>query len=494
MKTLLSLSALLLVVLVPGYLFGQAPSNDPCSNPYVLDAGETLCGESLDDATTQATDGETYSTCTSAGTERSMWYRFTAVDDSMSLSLYDASTGVITNSWWDCAVYHTSSCFPKFAGVGGTGITCAEANNINNNDKAITVKLTSLVVNEVYTVQVTYKPGNSNAPDYCITLAPITACGTCTYPCGAACVFTYPPTQSQVLSSCIAYKPSPALEGTQTTTVCFTFVANKINMNAGLYLSNPQTGGVCSGETWNWSLYNTSCTSVQTGTQTTNIIGSSASPLTVGQTYTLCYTITSSSSCYSDAFYPYVYPNEPLPIQLISFNGAQDGSDITLSWTTETELNNDYFVVQRSTDGINFADLAIIEGNGTSISRQTYSYSDPDPITGLNYYRLAQVDIGADYSAFSIGVDEGKVHLSQQVAVTYEPVLLYHFNLTDSYASIELLQPGQSSVIVFDERGVVMYNQSYDGSASMKIPTTEKRGIWFACLIRGDEKKLMRAF
>jgi hypothetical protein len=477
-------------------VMAQAPANDPCSNPTTLLPGVEVCGESLDNATTQSDEGEKYSTCTTAGTERSVWYHFTALDDSVSLSMYENGTGVITNSYWDASVYSSTTCFPKYSGVGGTGIACAQANDVNNNDKAIVISLTNLTVNQTYTLQVTYKPGNSNAPDYCITYDTAKTCGSCANPCADACVFTYSPTQAQVTSSCTADKATPALEGTQTTTVCYTFIANDLRMNAGILLNNPQTSSICSDVTWDWNLYNSSCSLLQTGTSESPFLGTSSAPLVVGTSYRICYTITSPSTCYADAFYPYVYPNPALPITLLSFTGAQTLDAVNLTWTTESEVNNDFFVVQRSTDGINFDDIGTVDGNGTSIYKHSYAFSDPAPMGGINYYRLLQVDFGALYSpmAATTGDDKGKVHLSEIVAVTFSPVEWYHFSVTPEYASVELLRPGQSYVVIFDQSGVIVYSEVFLSPSTIRIPTNRKAGIWYACVIHEGKKELMGAF
>lgn len=84
-----------------------------------------------------------------------------------------------------------------------------------------------------------------------------------------------------------------------------------------------------------------------------------------------------------------------LPITLSSFIGEQkDGANV-LTWTTESELNNKGFELQRSTDGINFSPISFVDTkapNGNSASKLTYLYIDRSFMDGNNYYRLRQVD------------------------------------------------------------------------------------------------------
>ncbi|MDQ6843831.1 MAG: T9SS type A sorting domain-containing protein, partial [Bacteroidota bacterium] len=82
-----------------------------------------------------------------------------------------------------------------------------------------------------------------------------------------------------------------------------------------------------------------------------------------------------------------------LPITLSSFD-AQKTSDqeVKLTWTTETEFNNDKFIIQRSGDAIGFKNIATIPSLGNSNNRQLYSAIDSRPFAGKNFYRLMQKD------------------------------------------------------------------------------------------------------
>ena len=83
-----------------------------------------------------------------------------------------------------------------------------------------------------------------------------------------------------------------------------------------------------------------------------------------------------------------------LPVTLISFAATADRPSHTVSvnWTTATEINNDYFEVQRSSDGINFTTIGIVKGNGNSQQIIDYNFLDLQPGNGVQYYRLIQHD------------------------------------------------------------------------------------------------------
>ncbi|MEM6269341.1 MAG: T9SS type A sorting domain-containing protein [Bacteroidota bacterium] len=87
-----------------------------------------------------------------------------------------------------------------------------------------------------------------------------------------------------------------------------------------------------------------------------------------------------------------------LPIELGSFSGKMTETGAELQWTTLTETNNDFFSLERSPDGNDFAEFAEIAGAGTSTTPQQYRFTDPAPFAGRTYYRLRQTDFDGTFS------------------------------------------------------------------------------------------------
>ncbi|MBK7856556.1 MAG: SBBP repeat-containing protein [Bacteroidetes bacterium] len=88
----------------------------------------------------------------------------------------------------------------------------------------------------------------------------------------------------------------------------------------------------------------------------------------------------------------------PLPIELLSFNATPNKKTIDLTWATATELNNDFFTIEKSKDGNEFEDVAKVDGAGNSNQVIEYSFTDKNPYNGLSYYRLKQTDFNGDFS------------------------------------------------------------------------------------------------
>jgi hypothetical protein len=93
----------------------------------------------------------------------------------------------------------------------------------------------------------------------------------------------------------------------------------------------------------------------------------------------------------------------PLPITLLSFNAVWNDARQTearIFWSTASELNNDYFDVERSADGSFWQHIDRVQGAGTSTQTLNYEILDKNPLNGISYYRLRQVDFdgNATYS------------------------------------------------------------------------------------------------
>ncbi|MFD1629871.1 FISUMP domain-containing protein [Pseudopedobacter beijingensis] len=84
--------------------------------------------------------------------------------------------------------------------------------------------------------------------------------------------------------------------------------------------------------------------------------------------------------------------NNTAPVNLINFRLKKGTNYTVISWETVSEQNNDYFVVERSSNGKNFKELTKISGKGTTTEKQDYTFTDYFPLGGVNYYRLIQTD------------------------------------------------------------------------------------------------------
>lgn len=88
------------------------------------------------------------------------------------------------------------------------------------------------------------------------------------------------------------------------------------------------------------------------------------------------------------------------PVELVSFTGeyVADIEGVLLEWTTVSEINNEYFEIQRSSDQFTFLPIGTVDGAGTRQDSLQYSFVDRDPYPGRAYYRLQLVDYDGSYT------------------------------------------------------------------------------------------------
>lgn len=91
--------------------------------------------------------------------------------------------------------------------------------------------------------------------------------------------------------------------------------------------------------------------------------------------------------------------NPLLPVDLAFFNAqpTKEGQ-VAITWSTITEQDNDFFVLERSIDGQNFFVLDTLDGAGTSNTTKSYTYTDSYPVAGSNYYRLKQTNYDGKFN------------------------------------------------------------------------------------------------
>lgn len=87
--------------------------------------------------------------------------------------------------------------------------------------------------------------------------------------------------------------------------------------------------------------------------------------------------------------------DSPLPVELLAFDAKwhdENQQDAIVSWITTSEINNDYFVVERSVDAVNWEKIETKPGAGNATYELQYEIIDKNPLDGISYYRLKQVD------------------------------------------------------------------------------------------------------
>lgn len=172
-----------------------------------------------------------------------------------------------------------------------------------------------------------------------------------------------------------------------------------------------------------------------------------------------------------------------LPVELVSFEAAiADDNQVRLEWTTATELDNDYFVVERSRDAENFTAVQTVRGAGNSADVLEYAHNDLDPYSGISYYRLKQVDFNGEYSYSPI----------RTVAFDNQEGIKLYPNPAEHQLEVELsgINGREVSVQVADVLGRIMLNSTYvisDDASVIPLDVSNLESGVYRLQVRTDE-------
>ncbi len=145
--------------------------------------------------------------------------------------------------------------------------------------------------------------------------------------------------------------------------------------------------------------------------------------------------------------------NSVLPVSLLFFQVKTDNNSVSLNWASASELNFDYFSIERSGDAFSFIEIGRIKGNGTTDVRHDYSFIDYQPIIGNVYYRLKTVDFDGYTEYFNI---ESIAFANKKSFTIYpNPVVDQKLNLISNFesnAGTEIRATDLNGVEVFSYR------------------------------------------
>ncbi len=163
---------------------------------------------------------------------------------------------------------------------------------------------------------------------------------------------------------------------------------------------------------------------------------------------------------YSDCLFGTPVPFEcdggcPVPVELLSFTGQRNKSVVELNWKTASEINSDFFEVQRSSNGKDFDVIGVVEAAGNSIRPLDYTLTDEEPYKGLNYYRLRMVDRDGtfEYSkTVQVGFNDEGVMSIFPVPVSENSFILQYDSKENAPLNIQ----------IFDLAGKLMFTDQRD--------------------------------
>jgi hypothetical protein len=182
----------------------------------------------------------------------------------------------------------------------------------------------------------------------------------------------------------------------------------------------------------------------------------------------------------------------PLPVTLVSFTAQPQGEIVRLNWSTSTEINNDYFEVERSGDGTQFNSIGMVAGHNTSYVINDYISYDENPLDGINYYRLKQVDNNGTYTYSKIVAIKMADRLVTNVKVFPNPLT----NGQDIHITASLDANSLISVKLFNATAEQVYDNSLTenkGQMNLVLPADNlKPGLYTLILVHNDQQFIQK--
>ncbi|MES2380117.1 MAG: SBBP repeat-containing protein [Bacteroidota bacterium] len=203
-----------------------------------------------------------------------------------------------------------------------------------------------------------------------------------------------------------------------------------------------------------------------------------------------------SSISSTDAFIASFTSSGGLPVKLLSFTGKKDSRNITLTWQTASEINNEKFEIERSFNNKDWAKIGNVKGNGTSSITNQYQFTD-NSFSLINeqppslYYHLKQIDF------------DGSFEYSKTVLVSnsgfQENNILPNPFVNELTIDLNSSNAGIAKVKITDVMGREYYNSNEnisEGFNQIQVNTTLfERGIYIIQILVNDEiisKKVLK--
>ncbi len=369
------------------------PANDECAGAFTL-TSSTNCITSMLGSIASATPSAQANSCFGTADD-DVWYQFTATETTLNLTL-SGVTGSTTD------MYH--SVYSGTCASIGTPIIC----NDNNSSS-----LTGLTVGNVYYVRVytyTSTAGQTSSYDICLQIPPppptnLTCAQMQPICSGSPISFTAQATGSAAEAgnnySCLSTTPNPTwfyLQIDQPGVLAIDITAGS---DVDFALWGPYANLGTAQATCGSHGSPIDCSYSSSPTEQANLTNALS-----GQVYVLLvtnYANTIQSINLNDAFGNSATTNcaiVPLPIGINEFNATYHDDKVYLDWSTAFEINNAYFEIQRSVDGILWEAIGIQNGAGNSQNLLSYRFVDERNFQHLVYYRIKQVDQDGKFTFF----------------------------------------------------------------------------------------------
>lgn len=175
-----------------------------------------------------------------------------------------------------------------------------------------------------------------------------------------------------------------------------------------------------------------------------------------------------------------------LPIKLSSFTANIAGNGVLLEWETSFELNNEKYVIEKSTDGKNYLSIGTVAGAINSLEKNNYSFTDANYVDGEEaFYRLRQVDIDGRSSLSKVAYVNNSDSRTKAVRIAPNP-----FSSEIQLIGIKATSVNRNSIRLHNIAGAAV-DFEISGSNSIRVSPSAPSGMYFLT-IDGTPYKIMK--
>jgi len=162
-----------------------------------------------------------------------------------------------------------------------------------------------------------------------------------------------------------------------------------------------------------------------------------------------------------------------LPVELISFNVYKSDLANIIRWSTASEIDNDYFIIEKSVNGFDFESIGKVKGHGTSTRTIHYELNDYNFSSGINYYRLKQYDInGNSKKTKVISIDRNNM-----INLKVYP------NPTNNYFNVEVNEVNIGvELVLINQVGEILERKNFNDNINGKLKFDLKnynKGVYY---------------
>jgi len=157
----------------------------------------------------------------------------------------------------------------------------------------------------------------------------------------------------------------------------------------------------------------------------------------------------------SDIFSSTNFCLNPLPVEMIYFEAQKNDTVVVLFWKTASEVNNNYFAIERAGNDLFFSQIGLEYGHGNSNMVNTYSFIDYNPIQGTNHYRLRQVDFDGEFEYSEIRTIEFQSAMSIGTLIVRPTLIGESENIFIQWTGEEILN---TQISVYSVSGTLLFS------------------------------------